>query len=411
MGRPAKGVRLYLRAGRTDTRSGRAIAPVYFIRDGAKSISTGCGPERLAEAETLLAEYLSERSAASRPNDRAQAPEEVLIDDVVALYAREKGPRVADPVSLSGRLSAVLTWWGGKTLGAIRRSTCEAYIAYRAQQPIKAFKNAALARCVTPAAARRELEDLSAAVSYWAAEYPLTRRVIFTYPSKVEGPRDALSRDDVSALLRAARGWRRNGGEWVATAASTKSNRKHLPRFVLLGIYTGTRPGVLPKLRWTPSDDSAWVDLERGWIFRRGRNEADRPTKRRPMFRIPLRLLRHMQRWRQQDNALNAERAKQGLPPVETVLHHGARAIQGRIRKGYSSIVKDAGLADTVTPHWHRHTAATWLMEADVPTRKAAQYLGMTPRTLERVYGHHRPDYQSDVGAALTRGGRSSSKT
>lgn len=49
-------------------------------------------------------------------------------------------------------------------------------------------------------------------------------------------------------------------------------------------------------------------------------------------------------------------------------------------------------------------------MEADVPTRKAAQYLGMTPRTLERVYGHHRPDYQSDVGAALTRGGRSSSK-
>ncbi len=59
-----------------------------------------------------------------------------------------------------------------------------------------------------------------------------------------------------------------------ATAASTKSNRAHLIRFVLLGIYSGTRPGVLPKLRWTPSDDCAWVDLERGWIYRRGRKEA-----------------------------------------------------------------------------------------------------------------------------------------
>lgn len=45
-------------------------------------------------------------------------------------------------------------------------------------------------------------------------------------------------------------------------------------------------------------------------------------------------------------------------------------------------------------------------MEADVPTRRAAQYLGMTARTLERVYGHLRPSYQNDVSAALSRGGR-----
>lgn len=404
MGRPAKGARLYLRAGRVDARSGRAVAPIYFIRDGSRNVSTGCGPDRLAEAEVALAEYLSRRTAAARPKGRAQDPHDVLVDDVIALYAREKAPRAADPVTVAARLTAILDWWSGKSLGDIRRSSCEAYVAWRTRQPVKTYKDPKRARMVSPVGARRELEDLSAAVGYWAAEEPLLYRPVFTYPAKVDGPRDALSRDQVSALLRAARGWRLLRGRWVATATSTKSNRAHLIRFVLLGVYTGTRPGVLPKLRWTPSDDSAWVDLERGWIYRRGRKEADKPTKKRPMIRIPRRLLRRMQQWRRDDEALNLERAELGLPPVETVLHHGGRAIRGRIRKGYQGIVADAGMDPAVvTPHWHRHTAATWLMEANVPIARAAQYLGMTPRTLERVYGHHRPDHQSDVSAAFDR--------
>lgn len=45
-------------------------------------------------------------------------------------------------------------------------------------------------------------------------------------------------------------------------------------------------------------------------------------------------------------------------------------------------------------------------MEAKVPIARVAQYLGMTPRTLERGYGHHRPDHQSDVSAAFDRKGR-----
>jgi hypothetical protein len=54
-----------------------------------------------------------------------------------------------------------------------------------------------------------------------------------------------------------------------------------------------------------------------------------------------------------------------------------------------------------VAPHWHRHIADIWLMEANVPIARATQYLGMTSRTLGRVYSHHRPDHQSDVSAAF----------
>ena len=408
MGRPRKGARLYLRAGRIDKRTGRALAAVYFIRDGDRNISTGCGPERLEEAEIALAEYVTAKQTATRPKGRAQDPEDVLIDEVVALYALDKAPNAADPKAVAARLGAILDWWSGKTLGDIRRSSCQAYVAWRMAQPIKSFKDPAKARKVTAAGARRELEDLSAATTWWAAEYPLTREVVFTYPEKSgESPREALTRDQVAALLRAARGHRLENGRWSAPVASTRSNRAHLTRFVLLGVYTGSRPGVLPKLRWTPSDDSAWVDLDRGWIFRRGRQEPDKPTKRRPMHRIPKRLLSHLRRWRRQDEALSLEREMRGLEPIDTVLHHGGRALRGRIRTGYEGIVADAGLPDGVTPHWQRHTCATWLMEDDVPIRRAAQYLGMTPRTLEKVYGHLRPDHQSDISNALSRAGRS----
>jgi hypothetical protein len=404
MGRRRKGARLYLRAGRIHPKTGREIAPVYFIRDGQKNVSTGFGPDRLAEAEAALADYLTARNTPPPTKSRASEPEDVLIDEVVALYATEKAPGAADPGSVASRLNCILDWWGGKTLGDIRRSTCLAYVAHRCAQPIKTFKDPSKARRPTPAAARRELEDLAAAVSYWAGEHPLTRKPEFTYPPTTTTSRDALSREQAAALLRAARGARLNAaGRWVPIATSTKANRKHLVRFLLLGFYTGSRPGILPKLRWEPSDDSAWVDLERGWIFRRGRLEADHPTKRRPLIRIPKALHAHMVRWRRHDEALSAERAKVGLAPITTVLHHGGRPIRGRIRKGYKSIVADAGVPAEVTPHWHRHSCATWLMETDIPIRRISQYLGMTPRTLERVYGHLRPDFQSDIGQALSR--------
>lgn len=409
MGRPRKGARLYLRAGRVDARTGRPVAAVYFIRDGDVSISTGCGPDRLADAEDQLAAYLAARRETSvRTRRTAQDPEDVLIADVVRLYALEKAPKAADPKGVAARLDAILSWWGDKTLGDVRRSSCAAYVAYRCAQPIKSFKDPSKARKVTPAGARRELEDLSAAVGYWRAEHPLTRDVIFTFPEKPgESPRDSLSRSDAAALLLAAMGWRKEpDGSWRRLKRSTIANRRHLRRFILLGLYSGSRPGVLPKLRWRPADDAAWIDLDKGWIYRRGRSEPDQPTKLRPQIRIPKRLLAHLTRWQAMDAQFKGNGKSREIRRVETVLHRGGKPITGKIRRGYASVVADAGLDEGVTPHWHRHTAATWLMEANVPLQRAAQYLGMSVRTLEKHYGHHRPDFQSDVGEAISKGGR-----
>lgn len=409
MGRPRKGARLHLRTGVIDRRSGRELAPVYYIKDGERSISTGCGPDRFAEAEAQLAAYLAKKGQSQAfARKSATDPSEVLIAEVVALYAREKAPKAADPKAVAARLGVILEWWGEMTVADVRRSTCLAYVAHRQAQPIRSYKNPETAPRVSAAGARRELEDLAAAVSWWGGEHPFTYKPEFTYPeTSQDSPRDALSRSEAAALLWAAMGWCKGAdGRWTRLSKSAVANRRHLRRFVVLGLYSGSRPGVLPKLRWSQADHSAWVDLERAWIYRRGALEVDHPTKKRPAFRIPKRLLAHLARWKRQDERLSSDRSAKGLAPIVTVLHHGGEPISGKIRKSYANAVADAGLNPDITPHWHRHTCATWLMEKDVKPRLAAQYLGMTVRMLDKRYAHHRPSHQSEISAALSKAGR-----
>ncbi|WP_374322888.1 tyrosine-type recombinase/integrase [Brevundimonas sp.] len=403
MSRRSKGPRLYLRAGRVHARTGQPIPDVYYIRDGQTEVSTGCGPDRLEGAEQALAEYIASKwSPSEGAAERTGDPASIYVAEIAALYLQEKAPRSPDPVSLRGRFASLLEFWGDKTLADVRRSTCQAYVAWRTAQPIKSFTKSA-PRMATVQAARRDLEDLSAAIGYWEAEHPLLRRPKVTLPEKPESPRDALSRQQAALLLLAAMGWYRTGeGKWKRRSGSARANRAHLRRFILIGLYTGTRPGVIPKLLWHESPTQAWVDLETGTVYRRGRDEKDHRTKRRPLARMPRRLQAHMERWAAVD-ALGRE-TEEGREPITTVLHHGGRPLAGKIRRGFESCVRDAGLPEDVTPHWMRHTCATWLMEAGVPVWDAAAYTGMTTATLERCYGHHRPDHQNRARQAL--GGR-----
>ena len=311
---------------------------------------------------------------------------------------------MADPVSCRGRLETILEFWGEATVGDIKRSSCNDYVAWRVLQPNRSYKDTASAPRVSDQSARRELEDLSAAVTYWNGEYPLTRLPVFTLPDKDEGNRDALTRQQAARLLKAAMGYRLDitTGKWTRLAPSSRKNRAHLRRFLLMGFYTGTRPGVLPKVRWAMSDDSAWVDLDAGIIYRRGRRERDHRNKRRPLVKIPGRLLAHLRRWRRLDSISFADGGDDADGPG-TVVHHGGRALAGRIRTGFEGIARDAGLdPETLTPHWMRHTCATWLMENDVPVWEAAGYLGMTVEMLERNYGHHRPNHHASARSAFT---------
>jgi integrase len=155
--------------------------------------------------------------------------------------------------------------------------------------------------------------------------------------------------------------------------------RLHLPLFILLGLYTGARKEAILSLRWSQ------VDLNAGRI-NYNLPGARQTKKKRAHIPIPARLLAHLRR--------------ASLRGVEMgfVVNIGGKRI-GDIKRGFGQACRRAGLK-YVTPHTLRHTAATWLMQHGVNVWDAAGFLGMSPETLQKVYGHHHPDYLKSAAEA-----------
>jgi integrase len=152
-----------------------------------------------------------------------------------------------------------------------------------------------------------------------------------------------------------------------------------LARFILLGLYTGSRSGVLLGLEWS------WVDLNSGTMRRRAPGKAESKTKRTPRVRLGSRILAHLRRWRRLDDQ-----------KVKRVVHYEGRPVT-KLRRSWVTARKAAKLDEAVTPHTLRHTRATWMMHDRVDLWQAAGALGMSVRMLERTYGHHHPDWQKDA--------------
>lgn len=377
MPRPAKGPRLYLNR----YKDGRP--PLYIIRDGDHRESTGCGGDDRDGASRALEAYLRKKH---RPSGSSN-PAEVPVADALRVYAEYKMGRVKRPDMVLHDVGILLQWWGTKMLSEIKGATCDGYERWRVGQPIHHAKKSD--RKVGRETARRELETLRAAVNHYHRQFTLDVVPAVTIPPKSPGRERWLSRSELARLLWAA--WR-------------EPKAKHLARFILLGIYTGTRHDAILRLGWAPTPGGGWVDVDRGVLYRRANGEQE-TKKRRPPIRIPRRLLAHLRRWHRAD----AKRQ------IGIVVHYdpvgekrrardprapGPRAIR-KERRAWRTACDTAKLGPEVVPHVLRHTAATWLMQAGVDKWETAGFLGMTFQQLERTYGHHHPDHQSQVSEAF----------
>lgn len=384
MPRPAKGIRLWLRSERRNTDGKIVRKAEWIIRDGPKQIVTGCGRDNRAGAEKALSEHLAKRY---QPDAGQRDPDRLQVNDVLAVYGREKAPTTAAPERIGYALGPLSQFWAGKTIGEIRGATCREYAAWRtAQRWTRATARNDL--FVSIGTARRELECLQAAIGYYAAEYKLTTVPVVTLPEKPESKDRWLTRQEAAAMLK---------------SAHRDPRKKHLVRFLLIGVYTGTRHDAMLRLKWMPSTDGGWIDLDAGLIYRRG-TEQRKTKKRQPTSRIPPRLMFWLKRWKAIDDKANAKRQAEKEPICLHVISWAGKPI-AKERRAWGEARQSAGLDASVTPHSLRHTAATWLMQRGADIWDAAGYLGMDATTLERVYGHHHPDFQKDLVAKFS-GGR-----
>src|SRR5712671_2776513 len=157
---PGKGARTWFQKPRRD-RNGKLIEhPVWCIRDGPVKRRLGFGEGTRHDAPELqdaLADYI--RDKRKIPRDRDRHPSQVIIADVISIYAEDVAPKDARPKEVAARLGKLLDFVGDpkhrcQRLDQLNAKTSAAYVVWRG----------------APAAARRELEDLRAAVRYhWKA--------------------------------------------------------------------------------------------------------------------------------------------------------------------------------------------------------------------------------------------------
>lgn len=307
----------------------------YVIRDGARFVRLGASSP--IEAEKHLAEYIA---AKHRPTP-SQGP---LVADILSAYATDIAAHRKTASNIAYAIGSLLRWWGTKRAAEITARNCRAYAATK-----------------TDSAAGQDLKILRAACNHWSREYAALTPPPVVWKPKEGRPRERwLTRSELGKLLFAAR------------------RVQHLRRFILLAYYTGSRPGVILRLQWDQ------IDLLQGVMHRIRPEEAADEKKRAGPVRLGKRILSHLLRWKRLDNGT-----------VSYLCHYEGRAVV-EPHASWDRAIAKAKLPG-VTRHTLRHTRATHLMQAGVSLWHAASNLGMTMRTLERVYGHHSPDHQGEA--------------
>jgi hypothetical protein len=144
----------------------------------------------------------------------------------------------------------------------------------------------------TQAGARRDLEELRAAINHHRQEGHCDRIVSVVLPDKSVPRETWMTRSQAAKLLWAA--WRYR--EVQKGHPTWRQSRRHLTRFILVGLYTGTRAAAICGAALEPTEGKGWVDLDRGIFYRRPAGQRE-TKKRRPPVPLPQRLLAHMRRW------------------------------------------------------------------------------------------------------------------
>lgn len=285
--------------------------------------------------------------AKRRLTDHAAAPVGETVGAIVEAYLADKDKTAIRARDLRGSWKQAEPTFGHLRPDQITRDLCRRYRDERYKKGRK------------PATVRKELEVVRAGLNF----FKKGGQAVFELPSQPPPKDRFLDKAEARALLRAARRF------------------SHVRAFIALSLATGARQSALLELTWDR------VDLKRRTITLSLNDAKDEQRKRRAT--VPM-----------TDRAYRYLRVLKAASQSEHVIEWGGHRVYS-VKKGFAAAAKRAGLSG-ITPHVLRHTAASWMAEADVPMFDISRFLGHSDtRITERRYAKLSPSHLKRAAGAL----------
>lgn len=282
--------------------------------------------------------------------------EEPSLKQILELYLENRSKVVSSVSTLKYSCKPLIEHLGHLKSHHITTKTSRDYAVLRRSQG-KQGATGGKNKLISNGTIIRELVTLRAAFK-WAIKEKWIREAPYIELPRTPPPRDRwLTRDEANLLL-------------------LNANTPHLKLFIELGLYTAARSGAILSLKWEQ------INFESNLIL----YGPDVGNKRKAILPIPNKL---------KESLLAAAKVRL----TDYVIEFKGKPVKS-VRHAFRELVKRSGLND-VTPHTLRHTAATWMVIGGVPFPMIAQYLGNSVEMIEKVYGHHSPNWLKQAATAL----------
>lgn len=285
--------------------------------------------------------------AKRRLADFAKAPAGETVAEIVEAYLADKKKTAIRWKDLEGSWKQAKPTFGHLRPDQITRDLCR---RYRDERYAKGRK---------PATVRKELETVRAGLNFFKKGL----QSVFELPSQPPAKDRFLDKAEARRLLKASRRF------------------AHVRAFIALSLTTGARQTALLDLTWDR------VDFKRRTITLALNDAQDEQRKKRATVPMTNRAYRYL-------------RVLKAGAQSNYVIEWGGHRVRS-VKKGFKAAADRAGLSD-ITPHILRHTAASWMAEADVPMFDISRYLGHSDtRITERRYAKLSPSHLKRAAGAL----------
>lgn len=256
-------------------------------------------------------------------------------------------------------------------------------------------------------ASTRYLEDMRSAITVAVRKKMLKYIVPVPLPAKYPRRQATFSIEEINRLISHANA--KQGVGWIdGKPVKNLYIWRHLARFMVMAIYTGSRKSKITRASFNDERDRPWIELRkvknpktgqpewRGFFHRLGKDEIEYDTKKAPGIAIPSVLIPHLVEWKEQGI----------IYPCAFPYSQTGQEEPGEIARAMRRCLREVFGHDTKKViHTFRHTAATWLVSRPELTMAAiAGYLGMSIEVLMRTYSHIRQGDNMKVGKAMSDG-------